>query len=71
MAMAWKVVSQVVTQKPNANGDYVPGVDVTYETGDGIKDSVFFPMPEYTVDNVRQTLGDRVAVHDGVAGLGG
>ena len=69
--MAWNVVAQLVTQGRDEQGNLVKGVEVTYETDAGLRDSLFFPMTEYTEANVRAALADINATHDAVGRLNG
>lgn len=60
--VSWRVVSQVETVAPDALGRVVPGVQVTFETATGLTGSVFVPRAQYSVENVRKLIVERVTL---------
>lgn len=65
----WKVTSQREITAPDATGNYVDGIQISFTTVQGTAASVFVPNNLYTVDNAKRIIGERAAVVDGVANL--
>lgn len=53
----WTVTGQVEDFGPDAIGNYVSGVKVSFRTANGAQGSVFIPAAEYSVDRARQLIG--------------
>lgn len=69
MGRTWRVTGQ--EELPVRVGlRSVPGVVVSYVDSSGLSGSVDVPLSEYTADRVAKLIGDRVAQHEAVAGLG-
>lgn len=60
MAQGWKVIGQEFT-----NG----GVNVSYQTDDGVVHTIFVTNGSFTVPGVRQAIANAVATREGVAML--
>lgn len=70
--ITWQVVSQVDTVDRLPSGATGPGVDVTWQTSNGITGTVFVPMTEYRdVDKVAGILAADVAHRVTVGTIGG
>lgn len=68
----WRVVQQIETIGQRADGQYVPGVRVSFEvTPSGSQASVFVPTAEYTPERVAQLVTERARQLVGVSGLSG
>lgn len=68
-APAWVITNQQDASDLGPDGTYVSGVKVTFRTSAGVTASVFVPHSRYTVDGVREIVGERAAVANAVAGL--
>ena len=67
----WTVTAQQETRQQAPNGVFLPGVLVSYRTEAGIVGSVFLPDRDYTVENVRRAIAERVTLHNAVGELTG
>lgn len=67
----WSVVSQREDFGPNAAGNYVQGVVVSFRTASGSTGSVFVPAAEYTVDRVREVVDSAAKAMQAVDSLQG
>lgn len=71
MASSWQVTAQSETTGLTPSGTPAKGVNVTFKTADGTSGSVFIPDANYTADNVKAAIAERVAAFDAVKGLTG
>jgi hypothetical protein len=62
----WAVTSQLETYGPDATGQAVEGVKITFRTGKGVTASVFVPKSRYTPDNARAAIAAQAAAIDAV-----
>jgi len=67
----WEVVSQIEDFGAAANGQYVPGVRVSFRTRSGATGSVFIPSAEYTVDRAKAVIGTAAEAVETVQNLTG
>ena len=67
-SVTWRITSQLETMAPNASGQYVRGVHVTFSTDTGLVGSVFVPNQQYNPGMVAEMIAQRVkqmvAVHN-------
>ena len=56
----WQVVGQQQTTQYNAAHQFVPGVNVTWQTDNGITGTTFVPQALYTLDNVLKAVSRHV-----------
>lgn len=67
----WNIVSQQETTRQDQTGRFVPGVMIGFRTGSGIGGTVFIPDSQYTVENARRQIQERVDLMESVHGLKG
>lgn len=58
---SWRVVGQVETTGQSEDGHYTKGVDVAFETGSGLRGTVFVPNAQYRPDQVKALVAARAA----------
>lgn len=62
MASTWRVVNQRQYEELTGAGTFVPVIEVTFETTNGVVGSVKIPERQYTEDNVRQVIDAKAKV---------
>lgn len=67
----WHVTGQVQRQVMGPSGQFVPSIEVHFQTADGTAGSVTIPKAAYNVDAVKERIESYVAHLDAVAGLSG
>lgn len=67
----WTISGQREDFRADENGDYGNGIIVSFITGMGHRGSVFVPMKDYTVDNVRRLVAAQAQRMDAVGQLTG
>lgn len=70
-ASTWQVTGQLEGQEFNAQHQLVPGVRITFTTGQGHQGTVFVPRAQYNPAKVRELVGQQAALMDEVGGLSG
>lgn len=65
----WTVESQTETNNLGPGGTFVPGMQVTFITGKGVRGSVFLPREQFSVENVKAMIATHAAQLDAVADL--
>lgn len=68
-ASSWQVTGQIEGQQFNESHQLVPGVTITFTTGQGHQGTVFVPQAQYNPARVRELVGQRAALMDEVGGL--
>lgn len=71
MPTGWSVTGQEERVDLNAYGQPVKGMLVRFRTAKGVAGSVFVPLTEYQVDNVRAAVAQAVSAIDAVHQLKG
>ncbi len=67
----WVITGQREANRLNPQGQYVAGIIITFQTRSGVMGSVFVPDAQYTEQNVRNAISDRVASLEAVGKLTG
>ncbi len=67
----WTVTNQLETTKPNAAGQYVDGVSVSFQTANGLIGSIFVPHTQYNPENVKGLINAKVEAMQSIQGLKG
>lgn len=70
-APAWTVTQQAETTDLGPDGNYQPGIRVTFRLANGTVGSVFVPHAGYSVENVRRLIADKAESLAAVADLRG
>lgn len=65
----WRVTTQRQTQQLAAGGQFVPGVEVGFQTGLGVDGSVFVPNSQFTPEYVAAAVAAKASMLDQVASL--
>lgn len=60
MPVSWQVVSQTQTTQFAPDGRFVPGVNVTWKTDNGVTGTTFIPDALYNLDNVLKAVARHV-----------
>lgn len=71
MATGWHVTGQVQRQVMGPSGQFVPSIEVHFQTANGTAGSVTVPKAQYTSELVRERIESYVAHLDAVADLTG
>lgn len=68
--VGWAVTAQQEVTAPDANGRYVPGVRVSFQTARGLTGTVFVPDQQYNAATVRAAVNARVDLMHSINDLG-
>lgn len=71
MANGWHVTGQVERQVMGPSGQFVPSIDVHFQTSTGVAGTITVPKQQYNVDNVKERIDAYVAHLDAVSDLSG
>lgn len=69
--LTWEVGSQLEKPGQDASGNFVPGMEVHFTTGNGVAGSVWVPLTQYNAGTVRDLIAARVAAIESVSKLNG
>lgn len=67
----WTVEYQQPAVEVGRDGKAVKGMRVAFVTGKGVHADVFLPWADYSVENARKAINERVQVLDAVHALNG
>lgn len=69
--IGWHVTAQLETMAPDQNGQFVRGVQVSFQTDTGLTGTVFVPNTSYTTQAVSKLISARVVQMESISRLSG
>lgn len=69
--VAWKVITQNETTRPDDTGHFTAGVLITFQTTTGLNGTVFVPNNQYTSKYVKEVIQEKVNRMSEIQGLKG